>query len=76
MHGFQKAPSLQKNSASALCGIWEQIFYGAFMLSNSSLGKKKLTQLKCSYVEIYEEITEILPAGNVKMFDSVEHWPG
>jgi len=73
MLDFQKAPSVQQKSASALCGIREQIFHGAFMLSYSCLKKKKLTHLKCSYVEISEEITEILPAGNEKMFDSVEH---
>lgn len=39
-------------------------------------GRGELIQLKCGYVEISEEIIEILPAGNEKMFDSVEHWPG
>lgn len=62
--------SLQKNSASASS---ESKFFSAFILSNSSLGEKKLSQLKCSYVEISEEITEILLAGNEQMFDPVEH---
>lgn len=51
----------------------ESKFFSGFMLSNSSLGEKKLTQLKCSYVEISEEMTEILPADNEQMFDPIEH---